>query len=74
MNRHLKVWITHGAMDLQTPYFESAYVVANMGIPDAVRSNVTLTNYYGGHMYYMHPRSSEEFAEDAGEFFESLGG
>lgn len=73
MNKHLKVWVTHGAMDLQTPYFETAYVVANMGIPEAVRNNVTLTNYYGGHMYYMHPQSSQRFAEDTAEFFESLG-
>ncbi|GGY39702.1 S10 family peptidase [Parvularcula lutaonensis] len=73
MNKHLKVWITHGAMDLQTPYFESAYVIANMGIPESVRGNVRLDTYYGGHMYYMHRQSSKEFAEDAGAFFESLG-
>ncbi|MEO1042752.1 MAG: hypothetical protein AAFX52_10700 [Pseudomonadota bacterium] len=72
MNRHLKVWITHGAMDLQTPYFESAYVINNLGIPTAVRDNVRLDTYYGGHMYYMHPGSSAEFAEDAGEFYDSL--
>ncbi|MEM6914674.1 MAG: septum formation initiator, partial [Pseudomonadota bacterium] len=72
MNKHLKVWITHGAMDLQTPYFESAYVINNLGIPDAVRGNVRLDTYYGGHMYYMHPDSSSAFAEDARAFYESL--
>jgi carboxypeptidase C (cathepsin A) len=73
MNKHLKVWITHGAMDLQTPYFETAYIVNNLGIPEAVRGNVRLDTYYGGHMYYMHRASSEAFAEDAGEFFSSMG-
>lgn len=73
MNKHLKVWITHGAMDLQTPYFETAYLIANMGIPAPVRENVRLDTYYGGHMYYMHPASSRAFAEDAREFFGSLG-
>jgi carboxypeptidase C (cathepsin A) len=72
MNKHLKVWITHGAMDLQTPYFESAYVINNLGIPEPVRNNVRLDTYYGGHMYYMHRESSRRFAEDAGEFFASL--
>jgi carboxypeptidase C (cathepsin A) len=73
MNKHLKVWITHGAMDLQTPYYESAYIVNNLGIPESVRNNVSLDTYYGGHMYYMHKVSSKKFAEDAAEFFASMG-
>lgn len=73
LNEHLKVWITHGAMDLQTPYFESAYIINNLAIPEAVRSNIRMDTYYGGHMYYMHPQSSAEFAADASDFFASLG-
>ncbi len=72
MNRHLKVWITHGAMDLQTPYFESAYIVNNLGVPEEVRENIVLDTYYGGHMYYMHPQSSSAFAADAADFYQSI--
>ncbi|WP_162178283.1 S10 family peptidase [Parvularcula oceani] len=70
LNPHLKVWITHGYFDLQTPYFETAYIINNLAIPEEKREDVTLSNYWGGHMYYMHPESSAAFGQDARAFYD----
>ncbi len=69
LNRHLKTWIAHGYHDLVTPYFASQYVVEQMALDPAIRANLTLATYHGGHMFYTRSEARERFAEDARAFY-----
>jgi carboxypeptidase C (cathepsin A) len=72
LNDHLKVWINHGVHDLQTPYFESDYILANLGLEPSMEERVLRTDYWGGHMFYTHGPSSAAFGEDAAGFYAAL--
>lgn len=63
LNPALRLFITHGWYDLVTTYFSSFQSVSLMRLPDALRRNVTLENYDGGHMFYTWKRSRERLAD-----------
>jgi carboxypeptidase C (cathepsin A) len=65
MNPALKLLITHGHFDLVTTYHSSAQSVALMRLPPALRANVTLKNYDGGHMFYTWQASHKALFGDA---------
>lgn len=64
MNPDLKVLIVHGRHDLVTTSFTSAQSVATMRLPPALRGNLDLINYDGGHMFYTWSRSREKVGAD----------
>jgi len=68
-NPRLKAMIAHGVFDLVTPYFASHYVIAQMALDPAVRRNVRLDDYAGGHMFYTHAASRVAFTRDARAFY-----
>ena len=68
-NTNLKVWIANGYYDLATPYFATDYTVRQMGLDPAVRGNVALTFYEGGHMMYMVPSELAKLKRDAATFY-----
>ena len=65
----MRVLVTHGYSDLQTPYFESALILAQL--PD-FGGRVEQRNYRGGHMFYSREESRIQFARDAQTFFGAL--
>jgi carboxypeptidase C (cathepsin A) len=67
----LRVWIAHGAYDLVTPYFSSAFTVHQMALDAATQARLVLRLYAGGHMFYTHAAAHEQFARDAHVFFHS---
>ena len=69
-NTHLKVWIANGYYDLATPFFATDYTVRQMGLDPAVRGNVSMTFYEGGHMMYMVPQALAKLKADAANFYE----
>lgn len=69
LNRHLRVWIVHGYYDLVTSYFASHYVVDQMALDPAIRANLSLATYRGGHMFYTRSDARARFAEDARAFY-----
>ena len=70
-NTSLKVWIANGHFDLATPYFATDYTVRQMGLDPAVRGNISLTFYEGGHMMYMVPSELAKLKADAVKFYDA---
>jgi carboxypeptidase C (cathepsin A) len=70
-NTALKVWIANGYFDLATPYFATDYTVRQMGLDPAVRGNISLTFYEGGHMMYMVPSELAKLKADATKFYDA---
>jgi carboxypeptidase C (cathepsin A) len=65
----LRVLVAHGYSDLQTPYFETSLILAQL--PD-FGGRVAQRNYRGGHMFYGRDDSRAQFRDDAEAFFNSL--
>jgi len=74
LNPSLRVLIAHGYHDLVTPYFASRYLVDQMDLPAAAQGHVSLRNFTGGHMFYLHAASLEALHATAAEFFADLPG
>lgn len=72
VNEELRVRITHGIFDLITPYFGSVIVGRQMSLDPAIASNLSLKNYYGGHMFYTNDDARIRFFEDSRQFFMSI--
>jgi len=71
VNTDLKVLIVHGIFDFVTPYFGSVLVTKQMSLDQVISSNMILKFYDGGHMFYTHRNSRQEFFKDAKQFFQS---
>src|SRR5690606_20287170 len=56
-NPHLKVHVALGHYDGATPYYAAEHVLAQLRIPDELRSNVETAYYPAGHMMYVHEPS-----------------
>jgi carboxypeptidase C (cathepsin A) len=70
INPHLKVRITHGLYDLVTPYFSSERICRQMKMSAALRSNLSLKHYPGGHMFYAWEESRQAFRADMEKFYQ----
>ena len=66
-NPALQLLICHGWYDLVTAYFSSERSVASLRLPEALRKQVSLRNYDGGHMFYAWEKSRKALAKDAAE-------
>lgn len=64
MNPKLRLFIAHGWYDLVTTYFSSQQTVATLRLPPALRENVQLRNYDGGHMFYTWESSRKAVLRD----------
>lgn len=64
-----RVLIVNGRYDLVTPYLASRWLVDQLGVPDALRAQIRLRVYDGGHMMYMRPPVRAALAADAAELF-----
>ena len=64
-----KVLIVNGRYDLVTPYFASRWLVDQLDVPPAVRAQIRVNIYDGGHMMYMRPKSRAALAHDAAQLY-----
>jgi carboxypeptidase C (cathepsin A) len=69
LDRSLRILVAHGYSDLQTPYFESTLILAQL--PD-FGGRIEQRNYRGGHMFYSRADSRNQFRRDAETFFGAL--
>ncbi len=53
-NPHLQVEVENGYYDLATPFFESEYTMAHLGLPQNLVKNIHQQYYEAGHMMYVH--------------------
>jgi carboxypeptidase C (cathepsin A) len=63
------VLIANGQYDLVTPYFASRWLIDQLAVPDAVRREIRLRVYEGGHMMYMRPDSRSLLSRDAATLY-----
>lgn len=68
-NPSLKVWVANGYFDLATPFFASEYTVSHMGLDPALRGNISMTYYKGGHMMYVRKEDLAGLKKDAERFY-----
>jgi carboxypeptidase C (cathepsin A) len=64
-----KILIANGRYDLVTPYLASRWLVDQLEVPAAVRADIQLRVYDGGHMVYMHPDARALLARDAAALY-----
>ena len=74
LNPYLQVYITHGIYDLVTPYFSSEHLKDLMNLNEALRPNLTLRHFQGGHMFYTWDESRQLWFEDMQNFYRQAAG
>ncbi len=67
-NPALKVLFTSGYYDLATPYFDTPFSVAHLGLPEQLRENISIAYYAAGHMMYIREADHAKFKQDVAEF------
>ncbi len=70
-NPDLKVFVANGYYDLATPFAATNYTFARMQIDPALRKNVTMSYYAGGHMMYIDRAAHRKLREDVIAFIRS---
>lgn len=67
-NPYMKVMVASGLFDLATPHFATEYTIAHLGVPAALRKNITIHRYRSGHMMYLADGVLGELKSDAARF------
>lgn len=67
-NDNLRIFSAGGYHDLTTSYFATRYMLQHSGIDPA---RLTIKDYFGGHMMYLHQPSLEELSRDIVDFIEA---
>ncbi len=70
-NPYLKVFVANGYYDLATPYLATRYTFDHMGLPENLRSNVSMGYYEAGHMMYLNKPSRIALKNDLAHFIQS---
>ncbi len=70
-NPNLKVFSANGYFDFATPFFETEYDLDHMGLPAALRKNITYGYYESGHMIYLHLAALAAYRADLARFYTS---
>jgi carboxypeptidase C (cathepsin A) len=68
-NPQLRVLSLNGYFDLATPFFQTEYDLAHMGLDPSLRSNVQRTYYPTGHMIYLDDAALHSLKSDLVRFY-----
>jgi carboxypeptidase C (cathepsin A) len=71
---YFKVFIARGYYDLDIGYFATVYDINHLGLPSALRANITLRFYDAGHQIYVHLASLKRLKRDVAEFIKKSKG
>ena len=71
LNPYMQVYITHGFFDLVTPYFASNHLADLMKLNPAIRPNLTLKHFQGGHMFYTWDESRQQWFAQMKAFYQN---
>jgi carboxypeptidase C (cathepsin A) len=72
-NPDLKVLVANGYYDLATPFGATNYTFARMQLEPALRANVTMTYYEGGHMMYIDRKAHLKLRDDIVKWMRNTG-
>jgi carboxypeptidase C (cathepsin A) len=70
MNPHLRIFSANGYFDFATPFFETEFTLAHMGLDPALEKNIVFGYYPSGHMIYLHEPSLAKMKTDLGKFYD----
>lgn len=73
-NPHMRLFVASSLFDLATPYLGTDYTLDHLGLPPALRRNITTARYGAGHMLYTDARSRSELKRDVAAFIRSAPG
>jgi carboxypeptidase C (cathepsin A) len=69
-NPGLHVFFANGYFDFATPFFETEYTVAHMGLDPSLAKNLNWGYYQSGHMMYIHPEALTQLKADLAQFYD----
>lgn len=70
-NPRLKVFSANGYFDFATPFFETEYGLAHMGLEPSLEKNLTFGYYPSGHMIYLNGPSRRQMRADLVKFYDA---
>jgi carboxypeptidase C (cathepsin A) len=73
VNPKLHVEMEDGYYDMATPFFESEYAVAHLGLPEELRKNVQHKYYQAGHMMYLREEDLAKLKANVAAFIDAFG-
>jgi len=73
-NPDLRVLMACGYYDLATPYFDSVYTIAHLGLPEELRGNIGIAYYESGHMMYARKADHAKLKRDVAGFIRTACG
>ena len=71
-NPALRVFAANGLFDLATPFMNTEYTLAHLGLDPSLRDHVHLAYYPSGHMIYEDPASHARLSADLRRFITGL--
>ena len=71
-NPALRVFSANGYFDFATPFFETEYTIAHMGLDPSLEKNITFGYYQSGHMIYLNGPSRKQLRADLGRFYDEV--
>ena len=70
MNPNLKIFSANGYFDFATPFFQTEYTIAHMGLDPTLEKNIVFGYYPSGHMIYLHEPALKQLKIDLGRFYD----
>ena len=67
---HMLVFSANGYYDFATPFFETEYTLAHMGLDPSLTKNIRYGFYESGHMIYMHEAALKALKADLAKFYD----
>lgn len=69
-NPYMKLFVAMGCFDLATPHFSTEYTLNHLGLTPALRNNLTIRRYRGGHMMYLDLAALSRLTKDVTAFID----
>ncbi len=73
-NPYLKLYVACGYYDLATPHFAMKYTLNHLGLDESLQSNITVSDFEGGHMMYIYQPSMERLRDELVEWYSDADG
>jgi carboxypeptidase C (cathepsin A) len=70
VNGNLKIFSANGYFDFATPFFETEYTLAHMGLEPVLEKNISFGYYPSGHMIYLHEPALKQMKADLARFYD----
>jgi carboxypeptidase C (cathepsin A) len=70
INPSLRLFAANGYFDFATPFFETEYTIAHMGLDPSLEKNISYGYYPSGHMIYLHEPSLKQMKADIARFYD----